>query len=400
VTDPSFAPLAGVRVVALEHSMAMPMCTFVLAELGAEVIKIERVGRGDVVRGWDSVANGLSAGFVAANAGKRDIAVDLGTDDGVEVVRRLVATADVFVENFRPGAADRLGLSYADLSELNRTLVYCSLSGYGHSGPYRDVRAFDLLVQGESGILLTNGSPGQPAKVGLPVTDMISGSTAAIGIVSALLERTVHGRGRHLDVAMLDSAVSWLAYYPHHFWHAGESPPLRGMRHQYLSPYGPFLAADGAWVNIAVGDDTQWRRLCEQVIDRGEWVADPRFATVRARADRRTELDALMDAVIAARASAEWFRLLDAAGLPYGRVRDLGSAMAHPQVAARELVVTASSPVGELPLVRFPLAPADRRRAIPALGGDTREVLTELGYDPEEIEKLGQRGVVELADPG
>jgi itaconate CoA-transferase len=382
-----------VRVVALEQSMAMPFCTFMLAELGADVIKIERPGKGDVIRGWDNVANGLSSGFVAANAGKRDIALDLSKPEGVEIVRRLVQTADVFVENYRPGAAERLGLSHEVLSQLNPGLIYCSLSGYGQTGPYRDVRAFDLLVQGESGILLTNGSPGQPAKVGLPITDMISGSTAAIGITSALFQRATDGQGRYLDVSMLDSAVAWLGYFPHHFWHSGEVPPLRGMHHQYLCPYGPYLAADDQWVNLVVADENQWLRLCEQVLDRPEWVSDPSTASVAARSQHRVELEALIAEEIRRRPSAAWFELLDAAALPYGAVRDIGSVLSHPQLAHRRMVVNSDSPVGELPLVRFPLADPDRPRSVPALGGDIDAVLAEVGFTPDSIAELRRDGV-------
>ncbi len=236
--------LAGIRVVALEQAVAMPFCTLLLAALGADVVKVEPP-RGDVVRG-------LSTGFVAFNAGKRDVTVDAKTPEGREVLRRLAAGADVFVENFAPGAAARLGVGPDDPRAENPGLIYCSLSGYGQDGPYWDVKAYDLLVQGESGILLANGTPEAPAKVGIPLTDQIAGVHAALAVVTALHRRQRTGEGAYLDVSMLESAAFWLAYYPHHWWHRHEEPPRSGMRHQYLCPYGPFVAADGRYVSLVV----------------------------------------------------------------------------------------------------------------------------------------------------
>lgn len=391
---PVARPLSGTRVVALEQAVAMPFCSFILAELGAEVVKIERPGRGDVVRGWDHVARGLSSGFVACNAGKRDVAIDLGSDEGRGVARRLALSADVFLENFSPGVAARLGLADADLRPHRPELVYCSLSGYGQTGPFRDVKAYDLLVQGESGVLLSNGYPEAPAKVGLPVTDLIGGSTAAMGVLSALVARASTGVGAYLDVAMLDAVAPWLCYFPHHFWHEGAEPPRTGMRHQYLAPYGPYLAADGTYVNLVVASDADWQVLCEKVLGRSDLVHDERFAAVAARRAHRDELEELIERLIAELPSSVWLERLAGAGLPYGEVRTMERVLEHPQLLARQMFVEASSPVGALPLVRSPLGDRDAERRVPGLGEDTDDVLSSVGYGRDEIEALRAEGAI------
>jgi itaconate CoA-transferase len=392
MTDSLQRALEGTRVVALEQAVAMPFCTMMLAALGAEVIKVETPGRGDVVRGWDSAVGGLSTGFVAFNAGKRDLTVDAKHPKGRRLLRRLIERSDVFVENFAPGAAARLGLGAQELRAAKPRLVYCSLSGYGQDGPYSEAKAYDLLVQGESGLLLTNGTEDQPAKVGIPVTDQIAGAHAALGIVAAVHRRERTGEGAYLDVSMLESTIYWLAYYPHHWWHGRGEPPRSGMRHQYLCPYGPFPCADGHYVNLVVASDSDWRRFC-QALDRAEWLEDPRFATVGARREHRAELDSLVEETTRCRPAAEWEARLQAVGLPHGRVRSIPEVLEHPQVVHRELIVEGDSPVGPLPLVRFPLAGPETME-VPQLGGNTEEILAELGYDAGEIVDLRNDRVV------
>lgn len=397
VTEPDLGsgdPLAGVRVVAFEQAIALPFATFALAEMGADVIKIERPGTGDVLRGWDHAVRGLSTGYVWVNAGKRDIALDLGTAQGQRIARELAGRADVFAENFAPGVADRLGLGYAALAAAHPGLVYCSLSGYGHDGPYRDAKAYDLIIQGESGILLTNGYPDAPAKVGVPVTDLIGGVTAALGIVAALRRRDHTRRGEYLDVSMLDAAASWLGYFPQHYWHGGSEPPRTGMRHQYLCPYGPYLAADGRYVNLVVASPRDWERFVTGVARRPEWLADARFATIETRRRHRDLLEQEIERHIASEPSPVWLARLGEAGLAHGEVRDMASVVAHPQLRHRQMFAQASSPAGDLPLIRFPLGRPGRPRHLPGLGEHTGQILTELGYSPARQAELAQLGVI------
>jgi itaconate CoA-transferase len=392
MTDSLERALEGTRVVALEQAVAMPFCTLMLAALGADVIKVETPNRGDVVRGWDRVVGGLSTGFVAFNAGKRDLTVDAKHPEGRRLLRRLIERSDVFVENFAPGVAARLGLGAQRLRAIDPRLIYCSLSGYGQDGPYSEAKAYDLLVQGESGLLLTNGTEDQPAKVGIPVTDQIAGAHAALAIVAALQRRDRTGEGAYLDVSMLESTVYWLAYYPHHWWHGRSEPPRSGMRHQYLCPYGPFPTADGEFVNMVVASDSDWRRFC-QAVDRVEWVDDPRFATVAARRENRAQLDALVEETTRSRPAADWEARLQAVGLPHGRVRSISEVVEHPQLLDRGIFVEGNSPVGPLPMVRFPLARPEHV-GVPGLGEHTDEVLAELGYDTREIADLRHERVV------
>lgn len=369
-------PLKGVTVVALEQAVAMPYCTFVLAEMGAEIIKIERVGTGDVVRGWDSAVHGLSTGFVWVNAGKKSVELDLKSDEGRASLRDLIRGADVFVENLGPGAAARIGAGIDDLADQPE-LIYASLSGYGQDGPYRDVKAYDLTMQGETGILLSNGYPDQPAKVGLPITDLIAGSNAVMGIMMALYQRHSTGKGAYLDIAMFDSALPWLGYFPHHAWHSGAEPPMSGMRHQYIVPYGPYLAQDERYVSLVVADDKSWQRFCEQVIEKPQWIGDPVMGSIASRRENRPEAEAAVEKVMASRPSHVWKERLDKAGIPYGDVNTMADVIKHPQALARDMFVDTSSAFGPLPLVRFPLAPADKERHLPALGEHTDQILKD-----------------------
>lgn len=373
----------------------MPYCSFVLAEMGADVIKIERPGGGDVVRGWDSAVRGLSTGFVWVNANKRDFVIDVTTPRGRDIVVEMAAASDVFLENFAPGVAARLGLAADDLCARNSRLVYCSLSGYGQSGPFRERKAYDLLLQGEAGLIATTGYPDAPAKVGVPIADLIAGTNAALAVALALLARSQTGKGAILDVAMFDSVLNWLGYYPQHYWNGGSAPPRTGMRHQYLSPNGPFMAADGQLVNLVVASGEDWRRFCLEVAIRPDWEGDKRFATVADRSLHRVALEGLVEELIASQPAGVWEERLDRAGLAYGRVREVAEVMEHPQARARHLFVDVDSPVGLLQIVRFALAPPDSPRRIPALGEHTESILTTLGYSTDDILELRREGVIQ-----
>ncbi len=380
--------LDGIRVLALEQAIAGPFATHLLADMGAEVIKVERPGGGDVVRGWDNVVRGLSSGYVAFNRRKRSVVIDGRAPAGREALQRLVARSDVFFTNFAPGVPERFGLGYDELAARYPRLVYASLSGYGREGPYRDALAYDLLIQGEAGMLATTGYPEAPAKVGAPIGDLAAGMYATLGIVLALYERQRTGEGQLIDIAMFDATLEWLAYYPHFVWHAGEAPPRTGMRHHNIVPYGPYRARDGALVNLAVASEEHWVVFCRDVIRRPDLLDDPRFADVVSRRVHRAVLEPIVEAELETADSEEWFARLERAGLPHGRVRGVAEVLAHPQVAARRLVREISSEVGPVPTVESALRMSKSpvaRGDLPRLGGDTRAVLREAGYSDGEI---------------
>ena len=383
--------LDGIRVLAFEQAAAAPFGTHLLADMGAEVVKVERPGAGDVIRGWDAAVKGLSSGYVWLNRRKRSVTIDARKPGGRDALQRLADRSDVFITNFAPGVADRLGLGYEELSERNGRLVYCSLTGYGLDGPYRDAKAYDLLIQGEAGVLASTGSPDRPAKVSVPISDIAAGMYAALGIVLALFQREKTGAGQLVDIAMFDSMLSWLGYFPHHYWHAGEEPERVGMRHHYIVPYGPYLAKDGKFVNVVVASPADWERFCREVVRRPDLFADPAFSDAPARRAHRATLEQVIEDLFLTEDSEEWFARLAKADLPYGRLRGIGEVLAHPQVAARKLVREIDSEVGRLPTIESALRLSDSPVAtgpLPKLGADTEAVLREAGYTDRELEGL------------
>jgi itaconate CoA-transferase len=383
--------LEGVRVLALEISVSGPHCSRILADMGAEVIKVEKPGSGDLIRGWDSVVRGLSSGFVWLNGNKRSFAVDVKKPEGLRAVRRLAERVDVILENFAPGVANRLGLGAAELRARNPRLIYCSLSGYGQDGPYRDVKAYDLLIQGEAGIIATTGYPDKPAKVGVPITDLASSMYATIGILLALYQRERTGHGQVIDISMFESAVAWLGYFPHHYWHGGEEPVRVGMRHHYIVPYGPYLAGDGVYVSLAVATTQDWEIFCRKVIEHPELLEDPRFRTAPDRRRNRAVLEEMVEKIFLEQPHQEWLRRLRDSELPHGKLNGIGEVLAHPQVIARKMIREMESPVGPVPVIASPLRLSDspaRLGPIPALGEDTEAILQELGYTAADINAL------------
>ena len=396
IRKPSGA-LDGVKILAFEQVLSGPFATCLLADMGAEVIKVERPGVGDVIRSWDSVVKGLSSGYVWLNRNKRSLTVDVKQTKGREIIQELAKRSDIFFENYAPGVAGRLGIGYETLSGINPRLIYCSLSGYGQDGPYRDVKAYDLLIQGEGGIIATTGYPDKPARAGIAIADIASGMYAAIGILLALYQREKTGAGQLIDVSMLDSIVSWLGYFPHHFWHAGEEPARVGMRHHYVTPYGPYLAGDGQYVNLAVASAADWEVFCRKVIEKPELLEDSRFATVEGRRRNRGELEEMIERLFLEKDHKHWLERLKNAELPYGIVRGIAQVLAHPQVAARKLIREAASPVGEVPVIANALkmsASEARYDRIPGLGEDSEAILRELGYDAEDTAKLRAEKVI------
>ena len=389
--------LDGVRVLALETSLSGPHATKILADMGAEIIKIEKPGTGDVIRGWDTAVKGLSSGYVWVNGNKRSVTLDMKKPAALDILKRLAARVDVVLENFAPGAAERLGLGAKDLTAANPRLIYCSLSGYGQDGPYRDMKAYDVLIQGEAGIIATTGYPDAPAKVGVSMIDLTSSMYAAVGILLALYQREKTGQGQVIDISMFETAVSWLGYYPHHYWHRGEEPVRVGMRHQYVTPYGPFLASDGKYVGVAVASASDWEIFCRQVIERPDLMDDAKFKTNEARRQNRGELESLIDKLFLQHNSTEWKRRLELARLPYGRVNNVAEVLAHPQLLARDMIQEIGSPVGPVPVLASPLRLSDspqRLDPLPALGEDTESVLRDLGYSDAEIAALRRDGVI------
>jgi itaconate CoA-transferase len=389
--------LDGVKILAFEQVLSGPFATCLLADMGAEVIKVERPGVGDVIRGWDSVVRGLSSGYVWLNRNKRSLTVDVKKEKGREILQQLAKRSDILLENYAPGVAGRLGIGYDQLSGLNPRLIYCSLSGYGQDGPYRDVKAYDLLIQGEGGIIATTGYPDKPAKAGLAIADIAAGMYSAMGILLALYQREKTGSGQLIDVSMLDSIVSWLGYFPHHYWHAGEEPARVGMRHHYVTPYGPYLAGDGEYVNLAVASASDWEIFCRKVIEKPGLLEDLRFATVEGRRKNRAVLEELIENIFREKDHHHWLAQLKKAELPHGIVRGIAQVLAHPQVAARRLIREAESPVGRVPVIANALKMSGseaRYDRIPALGEDSEAILQEIGYDAAAIAELRRDKVI------
>ena len=389
--------LTGVKVLALEVSVSGPHCTRVLGDMGAEVIKIEKPKEGDLIRHWDSAVRGLSSGYVWLNYNKRSFALDIKKPAGLEILQRLVKTVDIFVENFSPGAAARLGLGYEELRATNPRSIYCSISGYGQGGPYKDVKAYDLLIQGEAGIIATTGSENQPAKVSVPIADLACSMYAVTGILAALYQRQRTGRGQYIDISMFESILAWQGYFLQHYWHQGEEPARVGFRHHYVTPYGPFLAGDGVYVSFAVATPRDWEIFCREVIERPDFLEDARFGTSALRRTNRVILEQMIDEIFLQRNHGEWLARLEQSRLPYGEVRNIAQVAAHPQVAAREMVHEVNSPVGRIPVTSSPLRLSDspsRFDPIPALGEHTESILRELGYSGEEVQKLRDEKVI------
>ena len=380
--------LDGVRVLALETSLSGPHATKILADMGAEVIKVEKPGTGDVIRTWDTAVKGLSSGTVWVIANKRSFAIDVKQKAALDILKRLAARSDVFLENFAPGVAERMGLGAKELTEANPRLIYCSLSGYGQDGPYRDVKAYDVLIQGESGMIATTGYPDAPAKVGVSMTDLCSSMYAAVGILLALYQREKTGKGQVIDISMFETAASWLGYFPHHYWHRGEEPVRLGMRHQYITPYGPYLAGDGKYVGVACASQADWEIFCRDVIRRPELLQDARFKTTEARRKNRDALEEIIVSCFREHPSEVWLKRLEAARLPYGSVNGVAEVLSHPQMIARHMIREINSPVGRVPVMATPLHLSDspqRLDPVPDLGGDNEAILRELGYSDSEI---------------
>ena len=393
------SPLDGIRVVDLSRVVSGPFCTMSLADMGADVIKIEEPGRGDESRAFGPpFLGGESPYFLSINRNKRSCTVNLKCDDGRAILQRLVAQADVLVENFRPGAMARLGLDYAALAPRHPRLVYCSISGFGDSGPDAARPGYDLIVQGESGLMdLTGEADGPPTRIGTSIADLTTGLMAAQGILLALYARQTTARGQQVRVAMLDTVVSLLTYNTGNFFATGEAPTRRGNDHPSVVPYQTLRAADG-WINLGIANDALWRRYCG-AIERPDLRDDPRFATAPERVRHRAHLIPIIESLTAQRSVQDWLDLLGAAGVPCGRIRNVAEACTNPQLTERGKIVERPHPTaGAVKMVGQPIelgdTPASIRTAPPLLGEQTDDVLREAGYTDDEIRAFRAGGAV------
>ena len=400
-------PLEGIRVLDISRALAGPFCTMMLGDLGADVIKVERPGRGDESRSWGPPFVGLpnesypgeSTYYLAANRSKRSLTVNLKSSEGQEIIKRLAAVSDVLVENFLTGSLDKMGLGYEQLHELNPRLVYCSISGYGRSGPYAGKGGYDFIIQAEGGIMgITGPVEGPPFRVGVSIIDLTTGMFASTAILAALRARDVSGEGQLLDLSLLDSSAAILANVASNYLIGGVEPQRMGNAHFNIAPYEVFRARD-RWLTLGSLNQRQWENLCT-VVDRQEIIDNPLFASNQDRVENRASLAEILNGAFAAREAREWIEELQQVGIPSGVINTIADVFNHPQAQERELKIELEHPTaGVLSFPGYPYkfseTPAQARRPPPLLGEHTAEVLSELlEYSPEEVQELHERGVI------
>ncbi|WP_413763905.1 CaiB/BaiF CoA transferase family protein [Variovorax sp. Varisp41] len=390
-------PLDGITVVSLEHAIAAPFCTRQLADLGARVIKVERPGVGDFARAYDQRVAGEASHFVWVNRSKESISLDLKQPAALEVLQELVAGADVLVQNLAPGAAARMGLGAQALQAKYPRLVVCDISGYGEDGPYRDKKAYDLLIQSEAGFLSVTGTPEEPCKSGNSIADIAAGMYAYTGILAALLQRGKTGKGSHIDVSMLESLAEWMGFPMYYAYQGATPPPRSAASHATIYPYGPFPAGDGGTVMLGLQNEREWKLFCEKVLLQPALATDARFDSNARRNEHREELRAIIVGLFGALSTAQVLERLDAAQIANARMNDMTGLWAHPQLQARERWRQVDSPAGPIPA----LLPAGRQSAfdyrmdaIPAVGEHTDAILRALGRSEEQIAVLREAKAV------
>jgi itaconate CoA-transferase len=388
-------PLDGITVLTLEHAIAAPFCTRQLADMGARVIKVERPGSGDFARSYDQRARGLASHFVWTNRSKESITLDVKKPQAAAVLGKLVAQADVLVQNLAPGAADRLGLSFEALHERHPSLIVCDISGYGddrnHPGSYRDKKAYDLLIQAESGFVSITGTQDSPSKAGCSIADIAAGMYAYTNILTALMQRARTGKGRRIDISMLESMAEWMSYPLYYAMDGAPPPPRAGASHATIYPYGPFPAGDGRMVMLGLQNEREWVVFCDQVLGQPALATDPRFSSNARRSEARAELRELIVAAFAGMNADEVVQRLEQAQIANARMNDMAEVWEHAQLKERGRWVEVETSAGPLPAMLPPGADSVqdvRMDAVPALGQHTEAVLRELGYAAEEIAAL------------
>ena len=381
-------PLHGITVVALEHAIAAPFCTRQLADLGARVIKVERPGAGDFARAYDSRARGLSSHFVWVNRSKESLALDLKNPAALDALRRLIGQADVLVQNLAPGAAARMGLGAASLRAQHPRLVLCDISGYGNDGPYRDKKAYDLLIQSEAGFLSVTGSADETAKAGCSIADIAAGMYAYSSILAALLQRQQTGQGAHIDVSMLEALTEWMSYPLYYAMDGASPPPRNGAAHATIYPYGPFAAGDGHSVMLGLQNEREWQAFCTVVLQQPELAGNPLFDSNAQRNAHRNALHGLIVDCFAKLGAQQVVQRLEQAQIANARINTMAEVWAHPQLAARQRWATVDSPAGPLPALLPPGLNDSfdyRMDAIPSVGQHTQAILQSLGLTPDQV---------------
>ena len=391
-------PLDGITVVTLEHAIAAPFATRQLADLGARVIKVERPSVGDFARGYDARVRGLASHFVWTNRSKESLALDIKHPEARQILKRLIQEhADILVQNLAPGAAARLGLGYQDLVAQKPGLIVCDISGYGNDGPYRDKKAYDLLIQAESGFLSVTGTKETPSKAGPSIADIAAGMYAFSNILAALLERQKTGKGRHIDISMLEALGEWMSY-PLYYAFDGAAPPARtGASHATIYPYGLFRAGDGNTVLLGLQNEREWVAFCEFVLRRPELAREERFAGNARRNTARQELESIINATFATLSATEVVERLEQANIANARANDMHALWTHPQLQARARWRNVGTPSGEVPALLPPGSWVDgdpRMDPVPALGEHTGAILEQLGYSGAQVAVLRAEGAV------
>jgi len=393
----SIRPLDGIVVVALEHVIAAPFCTRQLADLGARIIKIERPGDGDFARGYDTQVEGMSSHFVWVNRSKESITLDLKQDAALTVLKSLLKTADVFIQNLAPGAATRMGLTAQALQKDNPELILCSISGYGNDGPYRDKKAYDLLIQSEAGFLSITGTPETPSKAGNSIADIAAGMYAYTNILAALLQRGKTGKGTVIDISMLEALSEWMSF-PMYYAYKGANPPSRnGASHATIYPYGPFKAGDGKTVMLGLQNEREWVQFCEIVLENSALAQDDRFDRNFKRNEKRTELLEIIDACFSMITAEQLIARLEKAQIANARLNDMEGLWEHEQLKARHRFTEVSTPNGTIAALLPPGLNDSydyRMDPVPAVGEHTNAILTELGMSSTEIEALRAQGAI------